>query len=126
MNSFWRKHYEWMNEDQWACFEMLCELFHGPHHVYGIVRECGPHGIEINAQNCSNHFGTFDYNNLTRAVVLAHDRMIRFSIEPSAPGMLKLAFHKRHCREGRMNERHPTLEEAIKSIRPTTGDDKDE
>lgn len=46
-----------------------------------------------------------------------HYRMIRFEIAPSGPGMLKLFFHKRHKREGRMYERHPTLEDHVTAIR---------
>lgn len=82
MSSFWRKHYDWMNEDQWQCFEMLCDLFGGAHHVYGKVRANVGNGIIINARNCHNKFATFDYDVLTKAVILAHDRMIRFAIEP--------------------------------------------
>lgn len=106
-----------MNEDQWECFEMLCDLFFGAHHVHGKIYECGPKGIYINCTNANNVFGTFDYSNLTRAVIMAHDRCIRFSIEPSGPSMLKLVFHKQHKRDGQMHERHPTLEQAIETLR---------
>lgn len=107
--------YNWMTEDQWECFEMLCDLCKGSHHVGGKVKPCGV-GIEINIRY-GFHASTFDYNGLTEAVILAHDRCIRFEIEPSGPGMMKLKFHKRHYREGRMDERHPTLEDAITQIR---------
>lgn len=117
MNDVWRKIYKWMTPEQWECFEMLCDLFYGAHHVFGIVRPSRKNGIVINSSNCSNHFGSFDYNNLTRAVVMAHDRMIRFSIEPSGPGMLKLSFHKRCSRDGDMAQCHPELEVAVDKIR---------
>lgn len=106
--------YPWMTDDQFEGFLFLCDLFYGAHHILGNVKPCG-RGIEINSRNSG--FSTFDFNGLTRAVVMAHDRMIRFEIEPSGPGMLKLCLHKRHTREGRMDERHPTIEEAIDSIR---------
>lgn len=103
---------EWMNDDQFACFVMACELFHGEHHLPGKVKECGPRGIEINGRyGC--HMATFDYDQLTRAVFMAHDRCIRFEVLPSGPGMLRLHFHRRHKREGQMHERHPTLENAL-------------
>jgi hypothetical protein len=110
------KQYPWMSEDQFECFLMLCDLFRGAHHLRGAVKPCGQ-GIETNQRY--GNFATFDYNNLTRAVVMAHDRCIRFEIEPSGPGLLKLSLHKRHTREGQMHERHPTLEEHIASIRGT-------
>lgn len=115
VDNFWRKHYDWMTDDQWECFEMLCDLFYGVHHIQGKIKPCGK-GIEINTR-ASNWAASFDFNGLTRAVVMAHDRMIRFEIEPSGPGLLKLCLHKRHKREGAMHERHPTMEQAIEKIR---------
>lgn len=105
----------WMSDDQWVCACLLADLFRGFHHVQGVIRPFG-NGIEINSQN-GNWAASYDFDGLTRAVVMAHDRMIRFEIRPSGPGMLKLCLWKRHTREGRMNERHPTIEEAISKIR---------
>jgi hypothetical protein len=116
-NSFWRKEYSWMSEDQWQCFEMLCDLFRGPHHVHGKIYSLGEDGIYINCTNAVNFFGTYDYSNMTRAVVMAHDRCIRFAIEPSGPNMLKLVLSKRHKRRGDISVRHPHLEESISKIR---------
>lgn len=114
-DDFWRQHYDWMNDDQWECFEMLCDLMRGPHHIIGAVKPCNPYGIQVNER--SGGLASFDFNLLTRAVVMAHDRMIRFEVAPSGPGMLRLVLHKRHTREGAMNERHPTLESHVDSIR---------
>lgn len=109
-----RRHYPWMTDDQCECYSMLCDLFSGEHHVSGKLHEWGT-GIALNTYQVGA-FSTFDFDKLTRAVLMAHDRMIRFSIEPSGPGMLKLTFFKRHTRDGRMCERHPTIEEAIKRL----------
>lgn len=113
---FWKEHYSWMTPEQWLCFEMLCDLFYGAHHVSGKVKPCGDSGIEINTR-AVNTFASFDFNNLTRAVVMAHDRAIRFGIDPSGPGMLRLSLHYRGNRDGLMHVRHPTLESHIQSIR---------
>lgn len=86
--------FPWMNDDQWECYRMLCDLYGGDHHVFGIVREAGRTGININTRHTGS-MSTFDFCMLTRAVLLAHDRCIRFAIEPSGPGMLRLCFHKR-------------------------------
>lgn len=102
---------DWMTDDQWECYQMLADLFLGFHHIHGKIHEWGK-GIKLNC-TCVNNFATFDFDGLTRAVLMAHDRMIRFEIEPSGPRMLGLVLHKRHSREGSMYERHPTIEEAI-------------
>lgn len=113
MHEFWRKHYHWMNEDQWTCFEMLCDLFGGAHHVSGVVHPNRDDGIVINT-SARNHFATFDYSHLTTAVLMAHERCIRFAIEPSKGGMLRLCFQKRHARDGNdMAHYHPDLKSAI-------------
>jgi hypothetical protein len=106
---------DWMTDDQWECYEMLADLFRGFHHIHGKLHECG-RGIALNTTQTGS-FATFDFDGLTRAVLMAHERMIRFSIEPSGPGMLKLVLHKRHKREGMMSERHPTIEGAIERFR---------
>jgi hypothetical protein len=109
------KKYPWMSDDQFDCFEMLCDLFGGSHHVSGSVKEHGT-GIENNTTQTGG-FATFDFDKLTLAVLMAHDRCIRFSIEPSGPSMLKLVFHKRHEREGRMHKYHPTIEQSIERFK---------
>lgn len=121
-----KEHFSWMTEDQWECFEMLCDLFYGAHHIIGKIQPSGERGIIINSTNCRNRFGSYDYDNLTRAVVMAHDRMIRFAIEPSGPNMLRLVLHKRHKRDGDMTEKHPSLEDAVAKIRGAAAKEKGE
>jgi hypothetical protein len=111
---------DWMSNDHWECYEFLADLFHGFHHICGRLHEHGD-GIALNCTNASNRFATFDFDYLTRAVLMAHERCIRFSIEPSGPGMLKLILHKRHKREGSMYERHPTIEQAIELFVSSNG-----
>lgn len=62
-------------------------------------------------------FATWDFDQLTRLVIGAHDDCIRMLISPSGPGMLCLSFWPREDREGKMAKRHPTIEEAIASYR---------
>ena len=107
--------YPWMTEDQKECYEFLCDLYLGEHHLGGKLHEWGM-GIRLNTHQ-THRFASFDFDALTRAVVMAHDRCIRFSIEPSGPGMLGLVLHKRHEREGKIWDRHPTIETAIETIR---------
>ena len=108
----------WMTDDQYECYEMLADLFCGWHHVNGKLHEWGS-GIKLNCTTADNKFATYDFNYMTRAVLMAHDRCIRFAIEPSGPGMLGLVLHKRHSRDGGMSERHPTIDDAILLFKET-------
>ena len=108
-----KKYYPWMDENQFKCFQMLDDFFGGTHHFDGKVKEWGA-GIEINTSQ--HKFATFDFNGLTKLVVMAHDRAIRVEILPSGPGRLRLVLHYRGKREGRTFEIHPTLEDHLKIL----------
>jgi hypothetical protein len=103
------RYFPWMSDDQWYCYQMLCDLYCGAHHIPGKVKEWGI-GIEV-----SDHatLSTFDFDKLTRAVFLAHDRAVRLEIGPSGPGRIRIILHRRKGREGSMYERHPTIETAL-------------
>lgn len=60
---------------------------------------------------------TFDFNHLTRLVVMAHDECIRVSVEPRSFAYLAIVMHQREAREGAMHSRHPTIETAIENFR---------
>lgn len=117
ISPFYLEKYKWMTPEQLECLQMLSDLFGGLHHVYGKICTPRDDGITINANNCRNHFATFDYSWLTLATVLAHDRMIRFGIEPSSGGKLCLTLQKRSERNGDCSHSHPTLESAVENIR---------
>ena len=109
------QHYraEWMSDDQWKCALMLADIFGGFHHVYNPIKPFG-YGIETNVHGS---LPTFDSDTLTRAVILAHDRIVRFEVRSSGPGMVRLCLWKRHKRDGSMFERHPTMEQALAAYR---------
>ena len=60
---------------------------------------------------------TWDFNLLTKLVVLAHDEMLRVEVNPRHYRWLELVFHQRKSRDGSTMERMPTIEEHIKIIR---------
>lgn len=99
---------EAMNADQLECFNVLCDVFGGAHHV-SRVRECGRTGI---ATSTFNELATFDYDHLTRLVFSAHDRAVRVAVRSSAPRYVEIALWKRQ-REGDFSERHPTIDAAL-------------
>lgn len=111
------EHYRlsWMTDDQWICYELLGDVHGGLNHLFGKCHSSNK-GIRFNSTN-SNCLSTFDYSGLTRLVVWAHDRMIRVQILPSGPAMICFVMHRRHSRDGDVSLRHPTIEDAIKSIR---------
>lgn len=104
-----------MTEAQRACFDLLCEVFHGEHHAPERIYAFG-RGIKCNAE--SHRLSTFDFDYLTRLVVLAHDACVRVEIVSSGPGRIGLVLHKRAGRTGSSYDRHPTIEEAIERVRP--------
>lgn len=104
----------WMSDDQWECYQLLAEVWGGFHHVHGQIHKWGP-GIKINTWN--PRLATYDFDGLTRLVLLAHDNMIRVEVIPSGPRMVGLSLHKRHKRDGSMFERHPTIEAALEQHR---------
>lgn len=81
-----------MTEAQRACFELLCDVFHGEHHAPERIYAFG-RGIKCNAE--SHRLSTFDFDYLTRLVVLAHDACVRVEIVSSGPGRIGLVLHKR-------------------------------
>ncbi|KCZ47737.1 hypothetical protein [Hyphomonas sp. CY54-11-8] len=101
---------DWMTDDQWECVEMLADLFRGFHHIYGPIK---PFGEGIAYAEPGRRMATFDFDYLTRAVIMAHDRCIRLEIASCNPGRFRMILHKRHKREGKMHERHPTIHEAV-------------
>lgn len=103
-----------MTEAQRECFNLLCDVFHGEHHAPERIYAWG-RGIKCSAYN--QGFATYDFDYLTRLVVMAHDRCIRVEIMSSSPGRIGIVLHKRAGRSNGVAERHPTIEQAINRIR---------
>jgi hypothetical protein len=90
--------------------EFFGEVFGGKHHIPGDVKEFG-RGWKVNAYG--GWLSTFDFNNLTRLVMLAHDRCVRVEIMQGGPGRVGIGIWQRRTRTGDMTERHPTMEQAL-------------
>jgi len=90
------------------------EFYRGEHHFPSKIK---PFGLGYSI----SHFGplaTFDGDDLTRLVFLAHEKCIRVQVEQGGPNRLRIAIWRRE-REGCMYERHPTIEQALESWRKT-------
>lgn len=115
---------DWMDDEQWRCAQVAAEWKYGFHHLSNLKR-CGP-GIKID--ELGGDIATFDFNEMTRLVVLAHDRCVRAAIskeerEENFEGnfftqtYLIVTFHPRSRDGDRMGQRHPDLESHIGEIR---------
>ncbi len=88
----------------------FAEFYRGEHHFPGQLKPFGE-GWSM------SHIGglaTFDSDELTRLVFLAHDRCIRASVESGGPNWIRIAIWKRE-RDGPMWARHPTIEQAMEA-----------
>lgn len=98
--------------------DLLGELFYGIYHLdtkaLAKVEWNNAHWIEFSLGH--KNLATFDFDELTRLVFLAHHLSIRISIEASTHNYLKLTFHRRE-RIGGMSVRHPFLDDAVRSFK---------
>lgn len=96
--------------------EWAAGIYHLESRALGRVEWENPRYMRFNCQY--SRLATWDFQDLTRLVFLAHDFCIRVEITPAGPKGVWLWFHWRK-REGDMAERHPTLEQAVQSFRET-------
>jgi len=98
-------------EAQLRCLRVAGIWLDGLHHMPDTVRMCTAHGIEL-VFHRGKTFSTFDFNDLTRLVFVAHDQCVRAEI--GARGMhTAVMLHARDTRKGPMHARHPMIEQAL-------------
>lgn len=102
---------EQWTEDQKFCVDVLAKWLGGHHHLPA-VKEWG-NGVAI----CyAGDLSTFDFDRLTRLVILAHAKAVRIELNGAAPRYIRIIAHRRkHDPNGEMYERHPTLDD-LKAI----------
>lgn len=98
--------------DKAAATAFFSLFYGGQHYLPGEVKEYG-HGWCINDRYA--RLSTYDFNGLTKLVLMAHKYAVRVDIQPSGPKMIKICIWQRK-REGSFSERHPTIETAIQDI----------
>lgn len=94
-----------------AFFEVL---YRGRHHFPGQLRDEGSGCWSIPHYHS---LASFDSDELTRLVLLAHDIGVRVWIRPSRPRYLRIWISARLRGSGQMSTDHPTIEEAIVKFR---------
>lgn len=87
--------------------KLLSRVFRGMHHVWSL-KKTGTYWTCIHNGSLS----TFDFDQLTRLVLGAHEYCCRIDISNGGPRSLKIVVCDRK-REGDFTDRHPTLEQAV-------------
>lgn len=115
---------EYVGRDELSDFEkrvadLLGEWQRGIYHISDEV-EKGEWSARMVEIRYGGTLSTFDFDELTRLVFLAHDLCIRVEISPRANRYFTMRFHPRKrgaAGDASMFERHPTLEQAVEAWR---------
>jgi hypothetical protein len=76
----------------------------------------------ISVVTSSARFATFDFDHLTKFVLLCHVARIRGCIDAAGPGRWRLSFWQRTGRGG-MSSRHPSIDEAVAAFQKELPED---
>jgi hypothetical protein len=96
---------------------VLSQVFGGMHHCRNVHRFFVGTEMEMWEFNTFQELSTFDSNRLTELVIAAHDQCVRVTVGPSGPKRVKIQMWPRKGREGKLYNRHPTIEQAIETAR---------
>ncbi len=103
---------DWMSDDQWLLSLFLCRLFRGFHHCPDIKQKnCSGGNLVVNTR--TGYFANYDYDLLTKMVIMAHNWGVRVQVSGGGPGMLKISLWKRNVREGDICDRMPTIDHMV-------------
>jgi len=98
-----------MTEEQRECLSLLADVFGGEHNLIGELRSCGK-GVRY-FTNLS--LSTYDTDELTLIVLLAHKRAIRVCIGAGDESRIEITLHKRSHGVEKQYQNHFTIDEAI-------------
>lgn len=99
-----------LTDDQRFCVDVLAVYARGHHHLPKVTKWGG--GVAI---NWNGDLATFDFDGLTRLVLLAHANAVRIEIKSSGPGLVKICASRRKPNADGLSmwERHPTAADLI-------------
>lgn len=109
----------WMTEDQFLCYLLISEVMGGLNHTWGVVRSSGTsvnNGITFTFS--PQHMANYDYDGLTKLVIMSHNWGIRVTLLGAPSGKAKIMLNKRHgvdgdVRAGDISERIPSIHEMV-------------
>ena len=91
--------------------QFFADFFYGEHHLPSKIKPWGEGWMVI----MPGEIATTDYNEMTRLVIMAHDRAIRVSVKPHNVRYIKLILHQRDPMVEGLNTGHPSILKAIES-----------
>jgi hypothetical protein len=94
--------------------KFFSDFYGGEHHIPGY--KVAPFGFGFSVLHNRGSLSSFDFSELTRLVIMAHDRCVRVEVGAEKKHELRIAIWKRQ-REGSIDARHPTIEKAICDFR---------
>lgn len=103
-----------------AAERVLARSFGGIHHVEGWGRReyHGPNTILVRIHTPPGGLSTYDFDQLTRLVVAAHDEHVRLALHPGGPYGFKLVMTlRREWQTPTITDGHPTMEQALERCR---------
>lgn len=104
-----------MTAAQLECYRLWCDFRFGENHVVEMFIGWNL-GILCIMPGSGWALASYDYNELTRLVVLAHDRGIRVEVRTHGT-KLAVALNKRERNTGSMMTQHPELDAHVTQIR---------
>jgi hypothetical protein len=90
------------------------EFYRGEHHIPG--EKPKQWGLGFTVIHDRGELSSFDFNSLTKLVLMAHDQCIRVEVSPHSKKEMRISIWKRE-RDGSIDSRHPTIEQAISTFR---------
>ena len=129
MRDGWRHHAGAENVQSWfkgemsplgiAVANLLGEMVRGIYHLdVNKVDWSEQRRLVVNLDKYgSRRLSTWDWDELTRLVLLCHDRALRVELKPCNFRIIRLIFSQRTCRTGDFCTLHPTAEEALERHR---------
>lgn len=96
--------------------DILGDVFAGIYHLsHKSLERVGWDGETWIQYILYGELSTWDFSNLTRLVLLAHERHVRISVSGASPNHLRIEFHPR-TRDGDTYHRHPTIDEQVRRL----------
>lgn len=123
----------WMTDDQWRCSLVAARLKCGFHHITNLQR--AGKGIAFDELG---DWSTFDFDTMTRAVLIAHEECVRISVgtrrmsddeKAGSPfegvdlysAYMEVQIHPRKPLGQGMGQRHPNIADLVYQIDQLTG-----
>lgn len=96
---------------------VLSRTFRGLHHIDAHRIQWERPSYKYCEYSTYMELATFDSDELTRLVYFAHEACVRATVTYSGPRMVKIQMWPRDGREGSFSTCHPTIEQAIETMR---------